>query len=110
MTLAEHVYHDTNRFPAEERCGLTQQLRHTALSIPSQLAQSLAKSSDQFLLDLRDVDALLGQLETELVLANRLDYLPSSALTKHGQQIAEVHQRLRALRRSLGDKSYQKFE
>ena len=103
MTLAEQIYHDTACFPSEERCGLTRQLRRTALSIPSRLAQSLAKSSEQFITDLQDIDATLGRLETELVLAHRLDYLPPSALTQRCEQISQVHQRLCALRRSLGD-------
>jgi four helix bundle protein len=102
MTLAEHIYRDTNRFPAEERCGLVQQLRRTALSVPSQLAQSLAKPSTHFLTDLQNVDATLNQLETELIFASRLDYLNHSALTQRCEQIAQVQQRLRALRRSLG--------
>ena len=102
MTLAERIYHDTHRFPAEERCGLAQQLRRTALSVPSQLAQSLAKPNAHFLTDLQDVNATLNQLETELIFANRLDYLPLSALTQHCEHIAQVQQRLRALRRSLG--------
>ena len=39
MELASVIYKVTQRFPAEERFGLTNQLRRAAVSIPSNIAE-----------------------------------------------------------------------
>ena len=73
MDLVEMVYSITASFPADERFGLTSQLRRCAVSIPSNIAEGQGR------LTTRDWQHFLAQargsvleLQTQLLLASRL--------------------------------------
>ena len=43
MRLAKRIYQVTQKFPGDERFGLTNQLRRAAVSVPSNLAEGHAR-------------------------------------------------------------------
>jgi hypothetical protein len=45
MNLVEAVYRDTEKFPRREMFGLTAQIRRSAVSVPSNLAEGAARNS-----------------------------------------------------------------
>jgi four helix bundle protein len=45
IAFADNVYQLTRNFPAEERFGLTNQMRRAAVSISSNLAEGCSRSS-----------------------------------------------------------------
>jgi four helix bundle protein len=47
IALADHVYAATKLFPADERFGLTNQMRRAAVSISSNLAEGCSRGSKQ---------------------------------------------------------------
>ena len=77
MTLVREVYQATGSFPASEQYGLTSQLRRAAVSVPSNIAEGAARESTkefaQFLIMAR---GSLSELETQLLIAKELGYLP----------------------------------
>lgn len=82
MDLVEMVYRVTSAFPKEELYGLTNQLRHASLSIPSNIAEGHARSSTaEFLRFLSIARGSLAEVETQLLIAQRLGYFASDQLT-----------------------------
>ncbi|MEW5764841.1 MAG: four helix bundle protein [Acidobacteriota bacterium] len=68
----------TQTLPAEVRCGLTSQPRRAAVSVPANITEGAAGRGDaerrQFILIAR---SSLSELETHLVIVERLGYLAS---------------------------------
>jgi four helix bundle protein len=102
MTLAAECYRFTAAFPAEERYGLTAQIRRCAVSIPSNLAEGHNRRSRQAFAN--HVSIALGsqaELETQVALAVRLDLSSESAAAPVLALTAEVGKLLHGLVRSL---------
>jgi len=76
LDLVEMVYKVTKAFPQEEMYGLKSQLRRAAVSIPSNIAEGAARGSKkEFIQFLHVALGSLSEVETQLVIAKRLDYL-----------------------------------
>ena len=75
MDLATTVYDLSAGFPLEERYGLTSQVRRAAVSIPSNIAEGQGrKSTKEFLHLLSIAHGSLRELETQVMLAQRLTF------------------------------------
>lgn len=99
MDLAMQVYSLTSRFPKEELYGLSSQMRRSAVSIPGNIAESAARHSrKEFIQFLHVASGSVAELKTQLVLASRMGFLPTTtALAK----IEEIRKMLLGLLRSL---------
>src|ERR1043166_811090 len=76
MDLAESVYRVTKGFPREERYGLTSQMRRSAVSIPSNIAEGHErKGRAEYARFVSVARASVAELETQVELARRLEYL-----------------------------------
>ncbi|MGC2182066.1 MAG: four helix bundle protein [Terriglobales bacterium] len=76
MDLVELVYQLTESFPRRELYSLTDQIRRAAVSIPSNIAEGQAHfNKGEFMHFLRHPSGSLDELETQLLLAQRLEYL-----------------------------------
>lgn len=78
IILVEKIYNLTQKFPKEEIYGLTMQMRRSAISISSNIAEGAARHSKiefkQFLFIAR---GSLSELETQLIISLRLKYISS---------------------------------
>ena len=102
MDLAAHVYSLTARFPKEELYGLTSQIRRSAVSIPSNIAEGAARHSrKEFIQFLHIASGSVAELETQLLLAIRMGFIPGDSIISH---VEEVRKLLLGLLRSLKKK------
>src|ERR1700686_2110288 len=78
MKFVTAIYEVTQRFPSEERYGLTNQLRRASVSVPSNIAEGQARfSKKEFHHFLSLARGSLVEIETQLLIAENLRYLPA---------------------------------
>ncbi|MGH8634036.1 MAG: four helix bundle protein [Burkholderiales bacterium] len=103
MRLVEMIYRHTALFPKEEIFGLTTQLRRSAVSIPSNIAEGAARNSSRELLQFLGIaNGSLAELQTQLEIAARLGYLNAGA--ECSGQVSRVGKLLIGLRKSIRDR------
>jgi len=102
MDLVELVYQATKQFPKEELYGLTSQVRRSAVSIPSNIAEGQArKSTAEFLNFLSIANGSRAEMETQILLAQRLKYVTNETVQPILNLAEEVNRLLNGLMNSL---------
>lgn len=102
MDLVALVYQATKTFPKEELYGLTNQVRRAVVSIPSNIAEGQARqSAAEFKNFLSIARGSLAEVETQLLIAKRLNYLPQEQLTAIMALHQEVSKMIPALMSKL---------
>ena len=102
MEFAVQIYKATETFPHEERFGLTSQLRRSAVSIPSNIAEGAARQTKkEFLNSLHISQGSASEVDTELELANRLGFLPDDLHTSLVHTLERIDSLISGLIRSL---------
>ena len=103
IELVKEVYSITKKFPSDELYGLISQMRRSAVSIPSNIAEGFrrkyAKEHKQFL------NIALGscaELETQVVIARDLNYLN----TEQESVLLELIDHICAMAVSLNNKIF----
>jgi len=83
VELVVAIYKHTEHFPKEERFGLTSQIRRAAVSIPANIAEGAARhSTKEFAHFLSNAQGSASELETELIIANRLGYVDETTFSQ----------------------------
>jgi four helix bundle protein len=96
--LAVDLYAATRRFPATERFGLTSQVRRAGVSIPSNIAEGYAKDgAGNYLSHLSHARGSLAELDTQLIIANRLGFLSAAVFRTLAPRTDEIGRMLRGL-------------
>jgi four helix bundle protein len=76
MLFAKEVYLLTNTFPKEELYGITSQIRRSVVSVPSNIAEGAARSSDKEFIQFLYISlGSLTEAETQLILSHDLGFI-----------------------------------
>ena len=102
IDLAVEVYRITEKLPREERFGLVTQINRCVVSIPSNIAEGAGRNTN------KDFDHFLGislgssfELDTQLVISNRLGYVVSDDFEKIEVELEHIQNMIVKLKQSL---------
>ena len=105
MDLTERVYLLTDSFPKSEIYGLTSQIRRCAVSVPSNLAEGNGRdSTKEFLHFIAISVGSICELETQLLLSQRLKYINEKDLETILVLLTETKRTIRGLQKALKEK------
>lgn len=102
MDLATATYNATKAYPAEERFGLQSQMRRAAVSVPSNIAEGSSRTSEvDFRRFLIIAKGSASELETQVLLSERLGYLDAPDSDGLRQALKRCHAMLARLIQTL---------
>jgi four helix bundle protein len=102
MQLAEEVYRLSQEFPKHETYGLGSQIQRAAVSVPANIAEGHAiGSTKDFARFLGIAQGSLAELETHLMLADRMNYGNPVQIKSILNRCGEEARMLRGLRKSV---------
>ena len=93
IKLTTEIYKLTQSFPKEELYGLTNQVRRSAVSIPSNIAEGCARQTTKETIQFLHIAlGSVAELETQLIIANELSYT---------QNIVEIFDKIVRIRKLI---------
>ena len=102
MDLVEEVYRFTQGFPGSEKYGLINQIRRCAISVPSNIAEGSARNTSKETTQFCYIAlGSLAELETQLLIAERLKYYESTNILDN---VIEIRRMLLGLIKYLKSK------
>jgi four helix bundle protein len=106
MDIAVECYKATAGFPEIERYGLTNQIRRAASSIAANIAEGHGReSTGAFIQFCRIAQGSLKELETHILLSERLGYLGGDTANALLGKTGEIGKMMRSMIRSLQERS-----
>lgn len=98
--LALKIYKATDSFPGKEMFGLTSQMRRSAVSITSNIAEGFSRSScdDKYHFYIM-AQGSLTELQNQLVIARDVKYLTEENFQKIAQQTIVVNKLINGLKK-----------
>jgi four helix bundle protein len=102
MDFVEIIYRHTRQFPKHEVYGLTSQIQRAAVSIPSNIAEGHTREHlKEYLHHISMSQASLAELETQLEIATRLEYISKEDCADLSTRSSALGKQLYALRNAL---------
>jgi len=91
IAFVEQIYNTTTSFPKEEIYGLTSQIRRASISYPSNIAEGAARfSKKEFVQFLYVSLGSLSEVETQLIIAEKLRYLKADKLLEEVEALRRM--------------------
>ncbi len=102
VELVVEVYGITRQFPSDERFNLTSQLNRAVVSIPSNISEGAGRGGNpEFIQFLNYASGSCSEVFTQLLIANRPNYLSGEVFESLDQHISSVQRRIHKLMENL---------
>ena len=98
ISFVTDVYYITRHLPTEERYGLCSQIRRSAVSIPSNIAEGYGRNSIQdYIRFLQIANGSLFEFQTQLEIIKNLEYITRDHFKDLFNQSREIERMLKSL-------------
>jgi four helix bundle protein len=98
MSVCETIYDISGKSTLSEDYGLKDQIRRSALSIPSNIAEGFERDSDkEFVRYLKIAKGSAGELRTQLILTKRIGHLTNDVAEKLLKEIENISKQIYGL-------------
>ncbi|MCX6160159.1 MAG: four helix bundle protein [Ignavibacteriae bacterium] len=102
IELVSEIYKITKDFPSVEKFGLTNQINRCAVSIPSNIAEGSGRNTNgEFIHFLGYACGSCNELETQLIIANKLNYVEEIVLNILTEKLNAIQKMIYKLIKSL---------
>ena len=102
IRLTKEIYKITRDFPKEEIYGLTSQIRRSAVSVPSNIAEGCGRNTDKQLVNFLNISmGSLCELETQLIISKELGYLKEEKTKNILSNIDELERMINGFRTKI---------
>jgi len=106
VDLVEECYRLTKNFPKHEMYGLSSQIQRASISIPSNIAEGRQRiHTKEFIQHLSIAHGSLAELETQIEIAIRLNYIEDAEREHFLKSTTEIGKMLTGLKRALKNKA-----
>ena len=105
MKLAKATYLASANFPQDERFGLTSQVRRSAVSVPSNIAEGAGRNSDKEFMNFLSISTGSSyELETQLLLSVDLGFVTEEEVQEALSNVTVVQKMLYRFQEQLKTK------
>ena len=102
MKLVTKVYEKSKVFPSEETYGLTSQIKKSAISIPSNIAEGYGRDGKKDYLKFLNISiSSLFELQTQIEIANNLNFLSQKEFDEIYEETKEIERMLSSFIRKI---------
>jgi len=102
IDLVVDIYRTSGKFPPSEMYGLTSQIRRSSISISSNIAEGAGRMKNgDFSRFLNIARGSMNELETQLIIAERLQYISKDDINDLLDKIDEIQRMLTGLQKTL---------
>ncbi|OJV29923.1 MAG: hypothetical protein BGO32_12325 [Bacteroidetes bacterium 37-13] len=106
VDLSVEVYQATSVFPKSELYGITSQIQRAVISIPSNISEGVGRETEkQFSQYLHFAYGFACELETQLIIANRLEHLSDDSFNSITEKLIHLQKKIFNLNKLLNKQS-----
>jgi four helix bundle protein len=104
VNFVTEIYNVTKDFPKEELYGLTNQVRRSAVSIPSNIAEGAGRNSNkEFAYFLSVALGSIAETDTQLLICKNLNYLNENQHTKLEDDLTNIRKMTLGLKKHINE-------
>jgi four helix bundle protein len=106
MLFVSEIYQLTNFFPKDENFSLTSQIRRSAISIPSNIAEGYGRDGNKDYLKFLNISiSSLYEIQTQIEIAYNLNYINEIQFNKTYENSREIERMLSAFIRKIKERN-----
>ena len=106
IKLCKNIYKVTDKFPTSEMYGLSSQMRRSAVSISSNIAEGGSRNTTKDFLHFLSISlGSVSELETQIEISNELSFIDEVQYRDLNTQLTEISKMLVGLIKKLNDKT-----